>query len=123
MLNFFHTYLYFKDLTRTYFCGIYVILWDFVEVKKSKFLIPKICDLAFCRLTGRSTEKEVGRPVRSIDVHKHARPFRLEVRSTGPVDCPESSAIWKWSRSTGRELLLSVSSPSRPGGRSVAQRS
>ena len=28
VLNFCHTYLYFKDLIRTDFCEIYVILWD-----------------------------------------------------------------------------------------------
>ena len=26
-------------------------LWNFLEGKKTKFLIPKICDLAFCRST------------------------------------------------------------------------
>ena len=37
VLNFYHTYLYFKDLIRTDFREIYVILWDLFEVKKSSF--------------------------------------------------------------------------------------
>ena len=37
MLNFCHTYLYFKYIIRTYFCGIYVILWDLIEVKNPSF--------------------------------------------------------------------------------------
>ena len=42
MLNFSHTYLYFKDLIRTYFCGIYVILWDLIEDKRHVFNSLKI---------------------------------------------------------------------------------
>ena len=37
VLNFTHTYLYFKDLIKTDFCGIYVILWDLMEVKNPSF--------------------------------------------------------------------------------------
>ena len=33
VLNFTHTYLYSKDLIRTDFCGIYVILWDLIKSK------------------------------------------------------------------------------------------
>ena len=45
-----------------------------------------------------------GRPSRSTDVHRCARQFWQEGRSTDPVDRPESSALWK--------------GPGRPGGRS-----
>ena len=59
---------------------------------------------------------------RSIDAHKRAQP-RL---AGGPVDRPESSALWIWPRSTGRSTgqraLLSGSGLSRSGGRSEAQR-
>ena len=48
-----------------------MILWDLIDIKKTKFLIPKICDLAFCR---------------STDVHKRAQAIWLEGRSTDPVD-------------------------------------
>ena len=99
MLKFYHTYLYFKDLIRTYFCGIYVILWDFLEVKITKFLILKMFVLAVCRSTGRSTEAEVGRPVWSTDVHRTCTQPRLGRRSTA------------------RELLLSRNGPGRPPDR------
>ena len=49
------------------------ILWDFFEDKKTKFIIPILFDLAFCRLTGRSTEPEVSRPLWSTDVHRRAQ--------------------------------------------------
>ena len=51
----------------------------------------------------KSTRTEVGRPGRSTDVHRRARLFWQEGRSTDPVDRPESSALWK--------------GPGRPGGR------
>ena len=103
MLNFSHTYLYLKDLIRTYFCGIYVVLWDFLVVKITKFSIPKNLDLAFCRSTGRSTAAEVGRPVQSIDMHKRARQLELVGRSTR--------------QSTVQRVLLSGNGPGRPAGR------
>ena len=37
VLNFYHTYLYFKDITWTDFCGIYVILWDLIKDINSSF--------------------------------------------------------------------------------------
>ena len=70
-------------------------------------------DLAFYR----STDPEVGRPVRSTDVHRRARLVWLEGRSTEPVD-RQKATLWIWPRSTGRELLLSVSRP-RSTGRST----
>ena len=96
MLNFSHTYLYFKDLTRTYFCEIYVILWDLIEVKKTKFLIPKICDLAFCW---------------SVD--------RDRSRSTGLVDrCAQTCTGHLAKGAVDRQrTLLSGSGPCRLGGR------
>ena len=39
-VEFCHTYLYFKDLIRTYFCEIYVYFMGFLEGKKDKFSIP-----------------------------------------------------------------------------------
>ena len=111
MLNFSHTCLYFKNLIRTYFCEIYVILWDLIEVKKTKFLIPKICDLALCRSTGRSIETEDGR-LMCTNVHSHLAggPVDRPVRPSrefcyldlAPVDRPESSALWIQPRSIGR---------------------
>ena len=44
VLNFYHTYLYFRDLIRTDFCEIYEILWDLIEDKIPKFLIPNWLD-------------------------------------------------------------------------------
>ena len=44
VLNFCHTYLYFKDLIRTYFCEIYVYFTEFFRRQNSKFLIPKILE-------------------------------------------------------------------------------
>jgi len=38
-LIFGHTYLLFKDLRRTYFCEIYVILWDLIKIKKPSFSV------------------------------------------------------------------------------------
>ena len=78
-----------------------------------------------------SSDLDVYRSTGSVD--------RSRCRSTGPVDRraqdmhtalpggpvdrpgrpPESSALWKWPQSTGRELLLSVSRP-RSIGRSTA---
>ena len=122
MLNFSHTYLLFKDLIRTYFCKIYVILWDLIEIKKTKFLSLKLFDLAFCR----STEVEIGRPVRSTDVHRRVRSHGLVGRSTRRSTVQRAllsgNGPGRPDRSTGRELLLSVPSLGRPGGRPEAQR-
>ena len=68
-MNFSHTYFYFKDLKRTYFCGIYVILWDLIEVKNSSFQSLKVLTWLSAGRPDRSTEAEVGRPARSTDVH------------------------------------------------------
>ena len=67
MLNSSHTYLYFKDLIRTYFCGIYVILWDLFDNKKTSFLIPK-------NLTWPSAGRPDGRPLQK-SVDRSGRPF------------------------------------------------
>ena len=42
MLKFSHTYLYFKDLIRTYFCEIYVYFMGFFRRQKDNILIPII---------------------------------------------------------------------------------
>jgi len=49
----------------------------------------------FSRSTGRSTALEVSRPGRSTDVHRRARQWVLEGRSTDPVDRQRASALWK----------------------------
>ena len=60
MLNFSHTYLHFKDLIRTYFCEIYVFLWDLNGIKKTSFSILKIPARLHWRSIGRSTGPGVG---------------------------------------------------------------
>ena len=82
MLNFYHTYLYFKDKIRTYFCEIYVYFIGFFSSQKDKFSIPKKLDLAVCRSTGRSTGSGVGRPDWLIDVHANVHMASLKGRST-----------------------------------------
>ena len=109
MLNFCHTYLYFKDLIRIYFCGIYVILFD---NKKPNFYIPYRAGLAFCRSTWWSTAAN-----RRAQACMPAWTAGLVDRA---VDCPESSGLWKWPRSTGRELCLCIQP--RSTGRSTGQR-
>ena len=79
-----------------------MILWDLIDIKKTKFLIPKICDLTFCRSTGL------------VD--------RCAQTCTGHLaGGPESSALWIWprstGRSTGRELCYLYPGLGRPRGR------
>ena len=57
VLNFCHTYLYFKDLIRTYFCGIYVYFMRFFRRQKPKFLISKIVGLG-CLPVDRSGRRQ-----------------------------------------------------------------
>ena len=73
--------------------------------------------MAFFWSTSQSIETEVGRPVRSTDVHKCAQPLWLVGRSTDPVDHPESCALWIWPRSTRRSTGRSKPRHGRPGGR------
>ena len=71
--------------------------------KKTEFLIPKNVILAFCRLTARSTEPEVGRPGgQPICTNVHNLVW-LEGRSTDPVD--------------RQRFLFFGSGHGRPGGR------
>ena len=67
---------------------------------KSQVFTSLKARLAFCRSTGRSIAAEVGRPVRSTDVHGRARQLGLVGRSTG--------------RSTVQRALLSGNGPDRP---------
>jgi len=88
VLIFSHTYLLFKDLARTYFCEIYVILWDFIRVKKIRFQLLKFL--------ARSTGPGVGRPNRSTDMHErhaqasHSRPVD---RTVDRLKAPNSRVL------------------------------
>ena len=96
MLNFCHTYLYFKDLIRTYFCGIYVYFMRFSSSQKDKFLNPINVDQAVCPLTG------------PVD--------RGRSRSTGPVDWRAQNvhAVRTVGRLTVQRALLFENGPGRP---------
>ena len=73
-----------------------MILWEFIGVYKTKFLIPNFPDLAFWG----STELEVGRSIgQSTDVHRYMQ------------------EPWLEGRSTDQESSLSGSGPGRPAGR------
>ena len=61
-----------------HFCNFLVILWDFIEGKKTKFLIQIFADQAVWQSTDRSTEQEVGRP--------GGRPMCTQRAQPGPVD-------------------------------------
>jgi len=69
VLNFCHTYLLFKDLKRTYFCGTYVILWDLIGIKLTKFSYLFFSARLLWRSTGQLTGPGVGSPSRSTDLH------------------------------------------------------
>jgi len=94
-----------------------VILWDLFDNKIPKFFIPKY----WTSLLPSTGPVDRCRSQSTSPVDRLAEACML-AWTGGPVDqavdCPESSAIWKWprltSRSTGRELLLFVSSPGRP---------
>ena len=62
------------------------------------------------QLDGRPLQKSVDRSCRPTCTNVHDSVGWWVGRP------PESSALWNWPRSTGREHLLSVSSPGRPGG-------
>ena len=108
VLNFCHTYLYFKDNTWTDFCGIYVILWDLIEVKKTNFWILNFpCQArrstgTIDRTSGRSTEP-VDRCVQ--DVHKGQVIWPVD-RAVDRLKSPHS-----WVGPVDRSLW-----PGRPGG-------
>jgi len=76
-----------------------VILWDFIRVKKTKFLIPKICWPGLRR---------------SNDVHKMCTAIWLKGRST--ARSPESFTLWIWPRLTGRSTGRSNPKHGRPVG-------
>ena len=89
--------------------------------KRQVFNLYKM-DQAICRSTG---PVDRGRSQSTGPVNRRAQTC-TQPWDGGPVDRavnrPESSAIWKWPRSTGRELLLSAHSPGRPGGRPTESR-
>ena len=105
MLIFSHAYLLFIYLTKTYFCGIYEYLWDFIGIKITKFSnLKSLPDLlADDRTSGRSTglvdrykrnmhKDQPSRPVdRAVDrlksTHSRVLPVDREVdRQVVPVD-------------------------------------
>ena len=100
MLNFSHICLYFNDLIRTYFCEIYVILWDLIEGKTTKFLIPITVGpglLPVDRPVDRGRSRLTG------PVNRHAQTC-MATWAGRPVDRLgrplESFALWNWPRST-----------------------
>ena len=99
MLIFDQTCLYIKVFQWTYFIEFMRVYGILLELN-NKVFNPKISARLHWRSIGRLTGPEVGRPVRSTDVHRRAQGFWLLGRSTDPVDRPESSAIWIWPRST-----------------------
>ena len=94
MLIFGHTCLVFKDLVRTYFCEIYVILWDLIEIKKTKFLIPKYVTWPSAgRPDGRPRQKSIDRSGQPMCTNVHrsfgwraGRPTRSTVREFCSMD-------------------------------------
>ena len=102
MLNFNHTCLYFKDTTRTYFCEIYVILWDLIGINQLCFQALEFPN----QTTGGRSEQE------SVD--RYGRPM-----CTGRAQRPATSA-GRPTEST--QLSGEAGRPGgRPGGRPLAQ--
>ena len=101
MLNFSHTYLYFKHLKRTYFCEIYVILWNLIGNKKTSFSILKSLARLLWRSTGRSTAPRAGRPSRSTDVHETCTKACPLGRSTARLTAGSTLKKMTVGRSTG----------------------
>jgi len=92
VLNFSHTYLYFKDLIRTYLCEIYVLLWDLIEIKRQVFntQIPNQTALAVDRTVDRTRSRStvtVDRCAR--EVHK-GQPTRPVDRAVDQLKAPHS---------------------------------
>ena len=110
VLNFCHTYLYFKDITWTDFCGIYEILLDLFDNKKTSFQVLKMSLPGSGGRPGRSVGPVVGRPDRSTDVHETCTKAKL----AWPVDRAVDWLKSPHSRvgAVDRELW-----PGQPGGR------
>ena len=107
MLIFGHTCLVFKDLIRTYFCGFYVILWDFIEVKKTSFSIPQNPSQTDWRSTepvDRISGRSIGTVDRCARGRAHGQPTRPVDRAVDRLKAPHSRV-----------------GAGRPGGRPEAQ--
>ena len=114
MLNFYHTYWYFKDIIRTDFCEIYVILWDLFDNKRQVFKSYIRLDWQSAGRPGWSTGAEVRQPVQSTDVHRTCTQTGLVGRSTGGRSSRELCSLEI--APVGRQrALLSVSSLGRLG--------
>ena len=101
MLNFNHTYLYFKDLIRTYFCVIYVILWDLIGNKRQVFQsLNPWPDCSGNRPDSRPHQEPVDRHGRQICTRRAQRPAHLAGRPRGRST--ESTPLSGGSRSTAR---------------------
>ena len=100
MLNFSHTYLYFKDLTKTYFYGIYVILWDLIDIKKTSFqYLKSLPDCTGGRPAGRPDQESVDHHGRPMCTGRAQRPAYSAGRPRGRPT--ESTPLLGGGRSTG----------------------
>ena len=119
MLIFSHTYLLFKDLLRTYFCEIYVILWDLIGIKLTKFSVPNYpARSTGDRPDGRPDQESVdrtGRPMWTRNVHRPA------LKAGRPGDRPTESTQVSGaaSRPGGRLIDLARSTGRSTGGSTV----
>ena len=111
MLKFCHTYLYFKDLIRTYFYGIDVILWDLIGIKIPKFQVP---NLSARSAGGRPDQWSVDRYARG---RAHGQPTWLVDRTVDRLRAPHSRV------GAGRPGGRPLAKHGRPGGRPQAHRS
>ena len=119
MFIFGHTCLVFKDPIKTYFYGIYVILCDLIDIKKTSFQSsnPSLTALAVDRTVDRPSGRSTGTVDRCArDVHK-GQPIRSIDRAVGRLKAPHSRV--GAGRPGGDRWLW----PSRPGVRPEAQRS
>ena len=114
MLNFGHTYLLFKDLKRTYFYGIYVILWDLIDIKKTSFSIFKSQpDCTGGRPDGRPDQASVDRHGRPMCTGRAQRPANSAGRPLGrPTESTPLSG--GGGRPCGRSLALAWSTGPHP---------
>ena len=106
--------LYLKDLIRTYFCEIYVILWDLIEIKKTSFQYPNPQpDCTGGRPNGRPDQESADRNGRPMCTSRAQRPaIRPVDRVVDRLKAPYSRV--GADRPGGRPLALARSTGSRP---------
>ena len=125
MLNFSHTYLYFKNHKRTYFCGIYVYFMGFFRRQKAKSFNPLKLSPG-CLPVDRTVDRGRRRSTGPVDRCAQTCTSQMAER---PIDRvgrpPESICSLKMAlvdRSVDRQrVLLSVSSSGRSSGRSFRE--